>query len=178
MVDPRRVDPRRVPVALPPARALSNAMPRAEAGFTLIEMLAALGILLLGVTALLGALSSTVAQRRTTDARLEATALCDYALQRVQEEAVRRSATAESDLDLEITALEDQTAPEFAGMSWSASATVDDQRPDVWLVSLKVRWLEVGDDVTEEFLRVLPRQLPLGKRVRRFREELTQAPPK
>lgn len=172
------VDPRLVPVAPPPARALAIPMPRAEGGFTLIEMLAALGILLLGVTAQLGALSATVAQRRTTDARLEATALCDYALQRVQEEAVRRSATAESDLDLEITALEDQTAPEFAGMSWSASATVDDHRPDVWLVSLKVRWLEVGDDVSEEFLRVLPRQLPLSKRVRRFREEQTQAPPK
>lgn len=172
------VDPRPVPVASREAPALSNPIARADGGFTLIEMLAALGILLLGVTSLLGALSATVAQRRTTDARLEATALCDYALQRVQEEAVRRSATAESDLDLEIAALEDQTAPEFAGMSWSASATVDDQRPDVWLVTLKVRWLEVGDDVTEEFLRVLPRQLPLGKRVRRFREEQTQAPAK
>jgi prepilin-type N-terminal cleavage/methylation domain-containing protein len=54
------------------------------AGFTLVEMLAALGILLFGVTALIGALSSSVAQRRTTDARLEAAALCEVALHRLQ----------------------------------------------------------------------------------------------
>jgi len=145
-----------------------------QSGFTLAEMLAALTILLLGVTALLGALSTTVAQRRTTDARLEATALCDYALHRIQEEAVKRSANAESDLDLELIALEDQSAPGFSGMSWAATAVVDDKRPDVWLVRLRVRWLEVGEDAGEEFLRVLPRQLPLGQRVRRFREEQTE----
>lgn len=145
-----------------------------EAGFTLAEMLAALGILLLGVTALLGALTATVAQRRTTDAKLEAVALCDYALHRVQEEAVRRRAGAETDLDLELATLADQTAPGFPGMSWSASPVLDEQRPDVWLVRLQVRWLEEGADVVEEFLRVLPRQLPLGQRVRRFREEQSE----
>ncbi len=149
-----------------------------QSGFTLAEMLAALTILLLGVTALLGALSATVAQRRTTDARLEATALCDYALHRIQEEAVKRSAKGESDLDLELVALEDQTAPGFSGMTWSASTVVDDQRPDVWLVRLRVRWLEVGEDAGEEFLRVLPRQLPLGQRVRRFRDEPPETSPK
>lgn len=142
-----------------------------QGGFTLAEMLAALGILLLGVTALLGALSATVAQRRTTDARLESTAVCEQALLRIQHEAVRRRAGAESDLDLELAPLADQTVPGFSGMTWSASAVVDDERPDVWLVRLQVRWLEEGENVVEEFLRVLPRQLPLGQRVRRFRDE-------
>jgi prepilin-type N-terminal cleavage/methylation domain-containing protein len=142
-----------------------------QRGFTLAEMLAALGILLLGVTALLGALTATVAQRRTTDARLEAVALCEQALHRVQQEAVRRRTDADSDLDLELAPLADQTAPGFPGMTWSATAVVDDERPDVWLVRLQVRWLEEGDAVVEEFLRVLPRQLPLGQRVRRFRDE-------
>jgi prepilin-type N-terminal cleavage/methylation domain-containing protein len=140
-------------------------------GFTLIEMLAALGILLVGITALIGALSSSVAQRRTTDARLEAQALCEHAILRIQEECVRRRADGESDLDLEIATLPDQQAPGFPGMTWSATAVLDEARPDIWLVRLKVRWLEEGEDVFEEFLRVLPRQLPLGQRVRRFRED-------
>jgi len=140
-------------------------------GFTLAEMLAALAILLLGITALIGALSSSVAQRRTTDARLEAQALCEHAILRIQEEGVRRRADGESDLDLEIGTLPDQTAPGFPGMTWSATAVLDETRPDVWLVRLKIRWLEEGEDVFEEFLRVLPRQLPLGQRVRRFRED-------
>jgi len=145
-------------------------------GFTLAEMLAALGILLVGITALIGALSASVAQRRTTDARLESAALCEAAILRIQHEAMRRRANAESDLDLEIVALQDQTAPGFPGMTWSASAVVDETRPDVWLVRLKVRWLEEGEDVFEEFLRVLPRSLPLGQRVRRFREEQAETP--
>jgi type II secretory pathway pseudopilin PulG len=145
--------------------------PGPAGGFTLVEMLAALGILLLGITALIGALSSSVAQRRTTEARLEAHALCEHALLRVQEECVRRRVGAESDLDLEIATLPDQQAPGFPGMTWSATAVLDEARPDVWLVRLKIRWLDEGEDVFEEFLRVLPRQMPLGQRVRRFREE-------
>ncbi len=43
---------------------------RHEAGFTLAEMLAALGILLFGVTSLLAAMASSIGQRRTADARL------------------------------------------------------------------------------------------------------------
>ncbi|MBX3464480.1 MAG: type II secretion system protein [Planctomycetes bacterium] len=145
---------------------------RPDAGFTLAEMLAALGILLFGVTALIGALSSSVAQRRTTDARLEATALCELALHRLQYEAVRRAASAATDLDLEFAPLQDQSATGFPGMTWSAAAITDPDRPDVWLVRLEVRWLESGESVAEVFHRVLPRQLPLGTRVLRFRDEM------
>lgn len=144
---------------------------RGQAGFTLAEMLAALGILLFGVTALLGALSSSVAQRRTIDARLESTALCEHALHRVQHEAVRRRAGATSDLELEVVSLDDQAAPGFPGMTWSATAVVDENRPDLWLVRIRMRWLEGGDDVDQEFLRILPRQLPLRQRVERFRDD-------
>lgn len=150
----------------------------AEGGFTLVEMMAALGILLFGVTALLGALSSSIAQRRTIDARLESSALCEHALHRLQHEAVRRRAGGTNDLELEIATLTDQQAPGFPGMTWSATTVVDEDRPDVWLVRLRIRWLEEGDDVTQEFLRVLPRQLPLGQRVLRFREETPDTSPR
>lgn len=145
---------------------------RAAAGFTLAEMLAALAILLVGVVALLGALSSSVAQRRTTDARLAAASFCEQAMMRIRHEATQRAAGAESDLDLEIVALQEQDVPGFTGMRWSATATVDENRPDIWLVRLEVRWLEEGEDAFEVFHRVLPRSLPLGQRVRRFRAEV------
>lgn len=142
------------------------------AGFTLAEMLAALGILLFGVTALIGALSSSVAQRRTTDARLETAAAVEHALHRIQYEAMRRRQDAASDLDLELATLQDQTAPGFPGMTWSAEAIADPDRPDVCLVRLELSWLEEGEPVGEVFFRVLPRQLPLGARVLRFRDEM------
>ncbi len=145
--------------------------PRSERGFTLAEMLAALAILLFGVTALLGSLGSAVAQRRTTDARLASAALCEYALHRVQNEAVRRRADGASDLDLELAPLADQRAPSFPGMTWGAKVTTDDERPDLWLVHISIRWLEQGEEAIQEYQRILPRQLPLGQRVRRFRED-------
>jgi type II secretory pathway pseudopilin PulG len=149
-----------------------------QGGFTLAEMLAALGILLFGCTALIGAMSSSIAQRRSTDARLDAVALCERALHRVQHEAVRRSAGASTDLDLELATLDDQTVPGFPGMRWSASTALDPERPDVWLVRLRVSWLEEGEEMSEEFLRVLRRQLPLGQRVLRFREESPETRPR
>ena len=147
----------------------------AAAGFTLMEMMMALAILLFGVTALLGALTSSVAQRRTTDARLEARALCDLAVHRIRQEAIRLRADATSDIDLEMVALADQTAAGFPGMKWSAEPIFDDTRPDLWLVRLDVQWLEDGDEVGETFFRVVPRQLPLGTRVLRFREQTAES---
>ncbi len=158
---------------------LDRAALRAHAaGFTLVEMMAALMILLFGITALIGAMTSSVAQRRSTDAQLEAVALCDHALLRIQQEAVRRKAGATSDLDLELVPLQDQTAPGFPGMTWSATAIVDENRPDVWLIRLSVHWLDAGEVSTAEFLRVLPRQLSLRERVSRFREERSETPPR
>jgi type II secretory pathway pseudopilin PulG len=152
----------------------SNMQSSQAAGFTLAEMLAALGILLVGIMALIGSLSSSVAQRRTTDARLAAVALCEQALHRIRHEGIVRSVDAESDLDLEIRNFEDQTAPGFDGMTWSATAVIDEDRPDIWMVRVVVRWLDEGEDATEEFLRVLPRNLTLGRRVRRYRDQLNK----
>ena len=140
------------------------------AGFTLAEMLAALAILLFGVTALLGALSSSIAQRRTTDARHELTALCDLAMQRVQQEAIRSTSGDSSPFDLEFVPLLDQPVPGFPGMTWSATATEDESRPELWLVKIEARWLDEGEPVVAEFLRIVPRQLPLRDRVLSFRE--------
>ena len=110
---------------------------QAEAGFTLAEMLAALGILLFGVTALLGALSSSIAQRRTTDAYQELTSLCDLAMHRVQHECIRSTTGDSSPFDLEFVPLTDQPVPGFPGMTWSATAAEDETRPQLWLVTIR-----------------------------------------
>jgi hypothetical protein len=141
------------------------------AGFTLAEMLAALGILLFGVTALLGAMASSIAQRRTTDARHELTALCEYAVHRVVHDGVKSSSDRATPAEVEFVPLVDQTAPGFPGMRWSAKAVADETRPTLWLVTIEVRWLDAGEEVVAQFLRVVPRQLPLGARVLTFRGE-------
>jgi hypothetical protein len=139
-------------------------------------MLAALAILLFGVTALLGALSSSISQRRSTDARHELTALCELAMHRVRYEAIRSTNGDSSPFDLEFVPLVDQEVPGFPGMSWSATATADENRPLVWLVKIEARWLEDGEDVVAEFLRVVPRQLPMRDRVMSYRGDVGEPP--
>ncbi|MCA8967491.1 MAG: type II secretion system protein [Planctomycetota bacterium] len=143
---------------------------RDEQGFTLAEMLAALAILLFGVTALLGALATSINQRRSAEAMLEFSTLCDLAVQKVQQQAVRSTTGSSLPFDLEFVPLVDQPAPGFPGMTWSAKAIVDDDRPDLWLVQITAKWLDEGEESTAEFFRVLPRQLPLRDRVLSFRE--------
>ncbi|MCB9878467.1 MAG: type II secretion system protein [Planctomycetes bacterium] len=140
-----------------------------EGGFTLAEMLAALAILLFGVTALLGALSASINQRRSADAMLEFSTLCDYAVQKVQQQAVRSSTGSSLPFDLDFVPQVDQPAPGFPGMTWSANAIVDPDRPDLWLVQITASWLDEGEETRAEFFRVLPRQLPLRDRVLSFR---------
>jgi prepilin-type N-terminal cleavage/methylation domain-containing protein len=122
------------------------------AGFTLAEMLAALAILLFGVTALIGSLATSVAQRRTTDARHELTALCDHAMHRVVHECPRATEGDNTPLGLSFVPLLDQAAAGFDG----------------------VRWFDAGDAVDAVFYRVIPRQLPLGARVVAFRGDPTE----
>ncbi|MFY9344533.1 MAG: type II secretion system protein [Planctomycetota bacterium] len=141
----------------------------AATGFTLAEMLAALTILLFGVTALLGGLSTSVGQRRTTDARQELTALCDYAVHRACTQAIRATNDSGDPLALELVPMVDQEAPGFEGMRWSCKAIADESRPAVWLLQIQVRWFDAGEEVTAEFVRVVPRQLPLRDRVATFR---------
>lgn len=139
------------------------------AGFTLAEMLAALAILLFGVVALLGGMTTSVNQRRMTDARHELVALCDYAVHKVLHEGIRTTGDSGSPLDLELMPMVDQPAPGFDGMRWSAKAVADESRPELWLLRIEVRWLDGGDEVSTEFLRIVPRQLPLRERVATFR---------
>lgn len=140
-----------------------------QRGFTLVEMLMALGILLFGVVALLGSLSTSIAQRRTTDARHELTALCDHAVHRARTEAIRLREDASTPLGLEFVPLVDQPAPGFDGMRWSVHAVADEARPDVWMLRVEVRWLEAGEPVDAVFFRVVPRQATLRDRVLAFR---------
>ena len=145
--------------------------PQASAGFTLIEMLVALSILTVSITTLLLALGDSMSLRRSTDARLlAAQAVEDFTVQ-VAHSGLQRRPDAQTDLELELRLPDPVQLPGYAGVRLKASMVEDDSRPDVWLLSVLASWSEDGETVSEEFLRVLPRQLPLGVRVQRFRNE-------
>jgi type II secretory pathway pseudopilin PulG len=141
---------------------------RRAPGFTLVEMMLAMMILLFGITALIGALSSSIAQRRTADAGLELCSLCDQIVHRVQQEAIRPGPDGNT-VDLVFSPLADQEVAGFPGLTWSARTSEDPERPDLWLLHIDLRWLEGGSPVETSVRRVLPRHLPLRARVVAFR---------
>ncbi|GDY01677.1 hypothetical protein LBMAG49_10060 [Planctomycetota bacterium] len=147
------------------APALAN-----QHGFTLVEMLAAMAILLVAVTTLLASLGDSVALRRSTDARLQVAQAIDDIVVRVRETGIKRAANAESDLDLQLTVPETIEMPLFPGLVCRVTKTEAADRLDIWLLRIEATWLDEGEAMSEVFFRVVPRQLPLGVRIQRFRE--------
>lgn len=147
------------------------------AGFTLVEMLVALAILTLGVTSLLRALSDSVSLRRSADARSRVAESVEDLVHRIAATGIRRRADAESDLDLELALPPAVPVEGFPGLELQATMIANEQRLDVWLLQIDASWVDAGEAMTERFLRVLPRQLPLRARVDRFfgREEASRA---
>lgn len=143
----------------------------AQHGFTLAEMLVALSILTIGVTTLLAALGESMATRRTTDARLLAEHVVEDFVHRTVSTGLRLRADAASPFDLELVVPEPQRVEGIPGATVTGVVEQDETRPDVLLLRVRVSWLERGETATEEFLRVVPRQLPLSARVQTFRKE-------
>lgn len=140
-----------------------------QRGFTLTEMLVALGILLVGTTSLLAVLGGGVGLRRSTEARREASYLAEQAVLRVRQAMERQQGG--SALDVRLAPLAGQTVDGFPGMTWAASSAEDPDRPDVLLVTIRVQWLEDGETVVQDFLRVFPRSEPLGARIARWQQD-------
>lgn len=143
--------------------------PRA-AGFTLIEMMVALGILLVGVTTLLTVLGDSMSLRRTSEGRIAAGLIAEDVLHQIGQ-GFQRKPAATSPLDLELRSMDDQPVPGVPGATWSVAYTEDEARPEIVLATVKVRWLEQGDSVQQEFQAVLSKSEPFAARVQRWRQE-------
>jgi hypothetical protein len=105
------------------------------------------------------------------DARLVAQEAVEDFVLRISQSGLRAAADATTPFDLELQSGEPIALDGAPGMNIAAKTESDPQRPDVLLLRVQVSWLEGGDTVSEEFLRVIPRQLPLGSRIRAFRKE-------
>ncbi|MEC7584439.1 MAG: prepilin-type N-terminal cleavage/methylation domain-containing protein [Planctomycetota bacterium] len=144
---------------------------RDEAGFTLAEMLAALAILMTGLTTLLLSISDSVAVRRSTDMRLAAAQAVEGVLLQVRETGIRRKADGETDLDLELVTPQTYEVPNQPGLRFHVTAEEHPHRADLWLVRMRATWMDAGEILNEDFLRVVPVQLPMSVRVAQFFEE-------
>lgn len=151
-----------------------------EQGFTLLEMLAAMAILILGVTSLLGALSAGLGIRRGAEQRSRAALLADQVIMELRTQIL--SGPAE-DRGLgsglaaaEIEAITVTRIDGYRGMKYSVEFLTDVEYPDLALARLRISWLHQGSDVGIEFLRLLSNSSPLSYRVETRMEQRRRSP--
>ncbi len=138
-----------------------RATTRSQGGFTLVEMMLAMAILVFAVTALAGSLLTGVSMRRGSEMRFRATALVDYVIQEIEEEVFARS----QDPSEPLAGFAHVDPPGYPGMTYTVEFIEDLERPGVVLAKIKVSWRDQGEFIGETFRRILLRGAPFSRRV-------------
>jgi len=163
-----------------PSRAITFAeVPRTEQqGFTLLEMLAAMAILAIGITSLLGALSAGLSTRRSAEQRNRAALLADQVIVELRTRGLATLGEAgEADVgDEEIAPIIVTGIEGYPGMKYSVRFVTDPEHSDLILARIRISWMHQGDDVGVEFLRLLPRSPTLSQRVEKRIEQQRNSP--
>lgn len=145
-----------------------------ERGFTLIEIMTAIAILVFGVVSLVGLLGVGVATHRSAEQHDRAVRLAERVLQRIEEEIVPRAieAAAAANEALTLPAVDSTTADVdgFPGLRYRIEFTLDPEVPTTALCKLRVLWLDQGEAQAVEFHRILVSHVPFPQRIARLRE--------
>ena len=148
-----------------------------RAGFTIVEVVLAMGILLLGMTSILGMLSFGAALSRTAQLRASSAAAAEAVVADLEETLFGLFLDPATG-DLVVGAprdVVDRPVPGHPGILYSAVATPvdpgsgglnDDARR--YRVDVSMRWITGGQTRSREFTTLLLREVPFGERMRRL----------
>lgn len=142
-------------------------------GFTLVEMLFAIGILVFGITSLIGVLSVGVSTRRTAEQRVRSSFEVDRVIHRIEQELVGAIAydpmSADGELDLPV--LEREHSEDYGGIQYDVTLALDVDHPELVLATIRVAWLEQGESYGQVYRRLLRRQKPFAQRIDALRRQ-------
>ena len=153
-----------------------------RAAFTIIEVLVAMAILLIGMTSILGLLSFGAAMTRNAMLKSAGSTAIDALTADLEESAfplTRDEKTGEWVVG-EPIAIVDRPLPDHPGITYSARAVGDTSDkstrggPLRWKFEIEMRWTTAGQARSRKFTTLLLRQVPFGERLRR---ELIQGDP-
>ena len=135
----------------------------ARAGFTILEVIVAMGIFLFGMTAILGLLTFGAALSRTAQLRTHSAA----AVQAVTvdlEETFFPLVDGEAGEPLKI---EKRAVPGLSDIVYSATPFQNPDRPLEYRVDVELSWKSAGVQRETRFTTILLREVPFGERLRR-----------
>jgi prepilin-type N-terminal cleavage/methylation domain-containing protein len=160
------------------ARSGRRANHTREQGFTLIEVVLAMFILLIGMSSILGMLTFGAAMSRTATLRSGAASSIEAIVADLEENlfplVLLKNGTEAAGEPQEYT---DRPVPGYPGLVYSAIAipNPDDQRvpPLEYRVDVEVSWSTSGKKRGRTFSTILLREVPFGARLRqRFVENI------
>ncbi|MEZ5962745.1 MAG: hypothetical protein R3F56_02750 [Planctomycetota bacterium] len=147
-----------------------------SAGFTIVELLVAMGILLFGTVSLLGVLGVGVSTHRSAEQHNQAVQLAQRVLQRLEEDVVPKALLAaaaegpEAEFKLAPVDSTPQDVAFVPGLRYRVEFVQDPERPTVALATVRVLWLEQGEAQAVEFQRILVSHVPFSQRIARLQE--------
>jgi prepilin-type N-terminal cleavage/methylation domain-containing protein len=143
--------------------------PRSDrAGFTLIEVLLAMALLLFGMASILGLLSFGAGMARTSTLRGASADAIESVMSDLEERhfpLVRNEAGDE--VVGEPVERVDEPVPGHPGLSYSTRSTPNPENPLEYRVDVEIRWSISGTTRAKRFTTLLLRQIPFGERLRR-----------
>ena len=165
---------------------MNSVAPHSRAGFTIIEVVVALGILLFGMTAVIGMLTFGAALSRTALLRTSAASSTQAVVADLEETlfplaegdaASDAFSAASSDAGPPIE-IHDRALPGMPEVNYSARAVPNPDRPLEYRVDVDMSWSSAGVRRALTFSTILLREVPFGERLRRrFVERKDASPP-
>lgn len=135
-----------------------------RSGFTLVEVLVALAILLFGLTAVLGLLTFGSALSRSAQLRTMGASAAEAVVADLQETLFPLDSNSEAGEPRKIA---DREVPGSKGLIYSATAQANPEQPKEYRVDIRMRWTSGGVEREREFTTVLLREIPFSERLRR-----------
>jgi len=139
-------------------------------GFTIVEVVLAMFILLIGMTSILGLLSFGAAMTRTAQLRTGASLAIDAVAADLEENLFPLQLVNGREVAGPPLAIVDRPVPGHAGLVYSAISTPhpeDEHDPPLeYRVDVELSWASSGRKRTRTFTTILLREVPFGARLR------------
>jgi Tfp pilus assembly protein PilE len=142
---------------------LTQRRPCARGGFTIVEVIMAMFILLVGMTSILGLLSFGASLSRTAHLRTNAAAAVESVLSDLQE-TFFPLVNGEAGEPKKIERREIFGVPDVV---YSATPFQNPDRPTEYRVDIEMTWKSAGVELEKNFSTILLREVPFGERLRR-----------
>lgn len=136
-----------------------------RAGFTILEVILALGILLIGMTAILGILTLGGALTRSAQLRTESASATAAVVADLEETLFPLTPEGEAGPP---RLIQERALPGSGGVVYSARATPNPAREHEYRVDVELSWSSAGVRRGRTFSTILLAEVPFGERLRQL----------